>query len=203
MRKYIYFSLIVLMFITNLLLILKIQSLNRVEQLGKLSKNINEIYYEKSMVEMSKSLKLLDMKGDTILAKDIFNKKKLVFRYSILNCSDCVNAEFEVLIKEFLSNKSNIENVCLLAYYENTRGLVVDYRKFKEKNIDIQMYILPINQFHIPIEIKNLPYYFTTDSSLTMHDFFIPMKERPDWSISYLRLILQNYFKLERFNKYN
>ena len=80
MRKYIYFSLIVLMFITNLLLILKIQSLNRVEQLCKLSKNINEIYYEKSMVEkenenleMSKSLKLLDMKGDTIMAKDIFN----------------------------------------------------------------------------------------------------------------------------------
>jgi len=149
---------------------------------------------ENENLKMPNSLKLLDMQGDSIFAKDIFSKKMLVFRYSILNCSDCVNAEFDGLINEFLIDKSKIKNTCLLAYYEKARDLLVDYRKFQDKHINIQMYILPINQFNIPIEIQNLPYFFTIDSSLIMSDFFIPMKEKPDWSISYLKLVFKKYF---------
>jgi hypothetical protein len=185
----------------NIFLIFKFQLLKDFKQNDRLS-DVYKIYYSKSVVEeenenlkMNGKLKLLNMDGDSVLAENIFTHKMLVFRYTIMNCSDCINAEFELLSKEFINKIDITVNICFLAYYENTRDLVVDFRRFQEKQLNINMFILPINRLQIPIESQNLPYYFTIDSSLIMRDFFIPIKEKPNWTYSYFERLKKNYFK--------
>jgi len=147
--------------------------------------------YEKTSenLQLQGNTKLIDVNGDTITLKDIFKKNSIILRYSELNCKDCINAEINALVE----NKEKLKaDIVLLAYYKNKRDLFVFYKDFQKKGLDdIKMYLLPDKGLNIPIDKLNMPFYFSTDSTLTMTNFFIPQKDKPELSKVYLNNILK------------
>ncbi len=152
----------------------------------------NKFFNEKQNenLRLSKSLKLITINRDTVLAKDEL-KNKLVLRYNESNCRLCVDSEIDILIK----NVSLITNeICIVATYNKFRGIVVDKRRFVKNGLkNVKIYWVSSN-LKIPIEKQNVPYYFYLNSNLTLSNVFIPMKEYPELSQTYLKFALTNFF---------
>lgn len=164
------------------------------KKISELNQNNISIFYnvqQNENLQLDSNLKLLAINRDTVLVKDVFNKDKLILSYRESNCRMCVDAELKILIK----NAQKINNeICIIASYKNFRGVIVDKRNLESaglKNIEIY-YLLP-NTLKIPIEKQNRPYYFQIDSGLKMTNFFIPKKEEPRLSETYLKFFLKNY----------
>ena len=124
---------------------------------------------------------------------DVFKNKQVVLRYSVLNCGDCIDAETAILasMKDRISGE-----IVIITYFEKIRGLIFDYKKLEKLGLkDIPIYLLVDNKLGIPLEKQNLPYYFNIDSNLNMSNFFIPIKEKPRLSNSYLNFSFKNYLK--------
>lgn len=148
---------------------------------------------ENENLKLNSSTKLVNINRDTLFAKDVFKKRSIVLRYSVLNCGDCVDAETAILsaMKSDFSDK-----ICIITYYDKIRGLIFDYKKLEKLGLNkIPIYLLIDNELGIPLEKQNVPYYFNIDSTLTMSNFFIPIKDKPRLSNSYLNSSLKNFFK--------
>lgn len=143
-------------------------------------------------LKLSKNLKLINIDGDTLLAKDLSFKNKIVLRYSILNCGDCVDEEFNILEK----NKSLFsDNLIIITYHKNLRSFLMDWKKLQKMGIDnVNLYLLLDNDIGIPLEKENIPYYFYLANDLSMTNFFIPLREYPHLSNNYLKYTFQNFF---------
>ena len=131
---------------------------------------------------------LLDIEGNRVLTTEIFKKNSVVLRYSEMNCNDCIQAEIDVL----LQNKS-IE-VLLIADYHNKRDLFVYYNELKKRGLsDFMLYNVPVGGFDLPIEKINKPFYFCVSSDLKITNIFIPQKNKPKLSESYLITASKNF----------
>ncbi|TGV03448.1 hypothetical protein [Flavivirga rizhaonensis] len=107
---------------------------------------------------MDKNTRFLDIKGNLILAKDLFKTKKIVLRYSESNCEDCISSEINTILN---NNNELKERIILIAYYKNKRDLFVYHKEFKKKGLDnIEMYLLTENGLNVSIEKLNMPFYF-------------------------------------------
>lgn len=85
----------------NLLLEVKAKSFEKqLVEFKDESQNHFIIEKESENLKLDPLLKLVDLEGDTIYAKDVFTNNNIVLRYSILNCGECVDAEFEILKKK-------------------------------------------------------------------------------------------------------
>ena len=146
---------------------------------------------ENENLQLDANSELLDIVGNKVFAKDIFKKNSLVFRFSELNCGDCIDAEIDALIK----NKDKIKkDVILIAYYQNPRDLFVFYKEFQKKGlVNFDMYLSPNKGLGIPLDLQNIPYYFCVNSNLIMNNFFIPQKEKPKLSQVYLDYTSKNF----------
>lgn len=150
--------------------------------IGKESENLN----------LPPLLKLVNLKGDTVLVKDVFTKNSIVLRYSVLNCGECVDAEFEVI-----KNNAKLfsEELVIITYYERIRGLINMYRKLEKMGLKkLKIYMVPDDKLGIPIDKYNIPSYFHIDKNLKMTNFFIPDKMNAKLSEAYLKLTLRNFF---------
>ncbi|MFA9189560.1 hypothetical protein [Flavobacterium magnesitis] len=143
-------------------------------------------------LKLAENLRLINIDGDTLLAKDVSFKNKIVLRYSILNCSDCVDEEFNILEK----NKSLFsDNLIIMTYHENLRSFIMDWKKLQKMGINnVNLYLLVDNNIGIPLEKENIPYYFYLGNDLSMTNFFIPLREYPHLSNNYLKHTFQNFF---------
>ncbi|APA00346.1 hypothetical protein [Flavobacterium commune] len=142
-------------------------------------------------LQLDSNFELLDILGNKVFAKDILKKNSLVFRFSELNCGDCIDAEINALI----NNKDKIKkNVILISYYQNPRNLFVFYNEFQKKGlVNFEMYLSPAKGLGIPLDQQNIPYYFCVNSNLIMNNFFIPQKEKPKLSQVYLECTSKNF----------
>ena len=148
---------------------------------------------ENENLKLNKELKLITIEGDTIFAKDAFKNNNLILRYSVLNCGDCVDAEFKNL-ERFARKFTN--RITIITYHERIRGLIMDYKKLQELGLDnVTVYMLPNNQLSVPLEKHNIPYYFHITPDLTIHNVFIPLKEQPKLSEYYLKYSFMNFFE--------
>ena len=204
MKKLIYLLLIALLLL-NSYLAFKLKTNNKTYTSAvnvinkKLDKNKNEILtfehnfaYEKACesIEFPKDVNLIDVNGNRIIAKDIFNTKNIVLRYSEFNCKDCIEAEINALLK---SKEKLKKDIIILAHYQVSRDLYVYYKEFQKKGLNhIKMYLLPENTLIIPVEKLNVPFYFSIDSTLTKSNFFIPQKDKPKLSLTYLENAIKN-----------
>lgn len=146
---------------------------------------------ENENLELDGNLPLLDIEGNTVLAKEIIKTNSLVFRFSELNCHECIDAEIDALIKNKIKIKKNI---VFIAYYQNKRDLFVYSKDFNNKGLtNIKMYFLPDKALLIPIDKLNMPYYFCVNSDFKMTNFFIPQKDKPKLSNIYLDYISKNF----------
>lgn len=134
-------------------------------------------------------LKLLTIDGDTILAKDAFDKNNVVFRYSFLNCETCY--EFEI---DFLEKQKDLLNdkFCIITYQKTVKDLIYIQERFRKNGIsNVKVYYLPNNDLGTPIDQLNIPYYFSINSSLKMNNFFVPNQEKSEYSKIYLKEIMK------------
>lgn len=172
---------------------------NNLENSSKLlvdfkKKTTNEFFIAKESenFNLKPELKLINIEGDTISARSIFKKNSIVLRYSVLNCGECVDAEFEVLKK---NAKILSKEIIIITYYERIRGLINVYHKLRKMGLtNVKIYLLPDDKLGIPIDRYNIPSYFHIDSNLKMTNFFIPDKGNAKLSESYLKLCIRNFF---------
>lgn len=203
--KKISYIIIIILIVLNTVLAYKIKS-NNTEFTSiysvlnnKLDKNKSEaLTYEHNFIwekenenlQLDANLELIDIEGKPVLAKDIFKTNSLVFRFSELNCRECIDAEIDALV----NSKDKIKKeVILVAYYQTPRDLFVFYKEFQKKGLtNIKMYLFPDKVLPTSIDKLNTPYYFCVNSNLIMNNFFIPQKEKPILSKVYLDYTLKS-----------
>ena len=170
--------------ITNTLNALEIEK-NR----GLLKDSFLNLELKYNDTKISEKLILTDEKGTEYKIKEKLNTKKIVFRYSELQCNVCVEKQIESLKK--YKDKIGIDNILILADYSNYRNLIL----FKRMNsLDIPVYNLS-KKLSLELEKKDLPYFFILDNSLIAKDYFIPIKEIKNYTDNYLNIMYTKHFK--------
>ena len=128
-------------------------------------------------------VKLLDLKGDTISNfENLFDKAILIFRYSDINCSNCVNLELDRILK--LSLKIPI---VLTVSYNRMRDLAAFIRAQKIKN---QIYIC--DNTDLVFNNKLIPGCFILENG-KVFDIFYPKPENNELTIKYLSYVENKY----------
>jgi hypothetical protein len=140
-------------------------------------------------IKIDETLKLVDEKGRTFTIKEMLTRKKIVFRYSELQCNVCVENQITSLKK--YKDKIGVDNILILADYTNFRNLIL----FKRLNaLDIAVYSLS-KKMNIELEEENFPYFFIVDNSLVAKDYFIPIKEIKNYTDNYLNTMYIKHFR--------
>lgn len=130
---------------------------------------------------------LLNIEGDTILLKDLFEgSNKLLLLLSNNNCGVC-NEESLIALANSSKDKS-IENIIILGYYQNKRSFFLLGRKFPFK-----FYLLNENSSLREVALKG-PVFFCLDDSFLVYSPFFPLQQ--------YGLLTQHYLN-KAFEKYN
>jgi hypothetical protein len=145
-------------------------------------------------LKISENLKLINIKGDTLLAKKVLKKGSLILAYSEFNCRKCINAEIKTLTK---ISKKYFNKINIIVYSKKIKNLKYDIKELHKLGLNkINVYLLTDNKLGIPIDRLNSPYYFYINSELTVSNIFIPEKETPKITKTYLDLTLKNISNL-------
>jgi hypothetical protein len=129
-----------------------------------------------------------DEDNNVIIKSNLIKRSPLlIFRFSELNCSTCIQDQLS-LLSDLL--QSNDINYIIISDYNSIRNLGI----FKR-----------VNAIKVPIyNCKQLlnretitPYYFVLNKNGTISDFYYPDKKFPEISKEYLKLIHEKYFQVE------
>jgi hypothetical protein len=167
--KIIISAVVVLILVVQILIIVKYKQIEekQYELILKL-KDDNKILENKLLVRQNHISTMLESEGlyldgnlslisetfDTLLLKDIVKTKQiLIFRYTELNCDECVNSLINSIQESI--NMLKIDQIAFFAYYQEDRNLGT----FKRLN-QLQNKIYKIENLGINIENLNSPYFF-------------------------------------------
>ena len=133
------------------------------------------------------SSKLINLvNSDSFSNKAFFwMKPKLVFRYKEIGCRPCIEMQLS-LLKDF-SQEIGAENILVVSSYKS-RYDMLSFKKIN--NFDFSI----INIDSLVNEIENISYYFVIDSTMIAKSVFVPLKEIPDLTRDYFKLIRGKYF---------
>ena len=163
----------------------------QIESIKKLYQNNIIITKENENLKLDDSIKLVTLDNDTILAKDVFIKNSLVLSYSMFNCGDCVNTEFDNL-KKYAHSFS--EKIIIVAYFDRLRDAIFECKKMQKLGLEkSKFYVLISNNLGIPMDRYNSPYYFHINEDLTISNVLLPIKDNPKLSEFYLKYSFKNY----------
>ena len=131
-------------------------------------------------------------KDKPVLLRDILGfKPKIVLIYSEINCSTCVE-EVLLNLKE-VGEKIGVENIIILGSYSNIRDLSVFLRI---NGVNFPFYNLKFQDLGIFTEKSEFPYIFIYNGRDKAEQVFIPLKEIPELSETYLNSIMKKYFSI-------
>lgn len=114
---------------------------------------------------------------------------KVVFKYASTNCPSCIDAELDRIVN--LARHLRKDQLIILGEYANRRQFLAS---MKGRALDFPVYQVEANVFGDLLEKENVPFFFVTDRNMRLSDLFVPMKELPDFSELYYRIILKKYF---------
>lgn len=117
-------------------------------------------------------------------------KSILIFRFSKFDCNVCID---QVILKltELFSDKES--GVCLLVDGYSPRELRL---KFKDRSWKFPIYILEKEKLGLSLENKNLPFLFVLSTdTYEVNKIFIPFREYPHQTDSYLQKIVEDFSK--------
>lgn len=123
------------------------------------------------------------------LSKLLEGKETLVFKFSSSNCSTCIQSGFSALRK--IARNIPRERLIILADKSNRREVQA---LSNSMGLDYPIYLADDNAFSHMLRDENVPFVFVIGEDLRMKDLFIPMKELPDYSDMYYRIIWKKYF---------
>jgi hypothetical protein len=133
------------------------------------------------------SLKFNDKDGQYISIKDIFSMHKVVFRYSYLNCTSCIDEELKI-IKQVLETIGNDGNLCIFVHGVGQKKDIILH--LKAVGINLPVYFTGAVGICTSIEKQILPYYFCLDSNLRISNVFVPVIWNHELSEFYLQKML-------------
>ncbi|MCI1648972.1 MAG: hypothetical protein LKI29_11625, partial [Bacteroides sp.] len=107
--------------------------------------------------------------------------KKLVFKYSELNCNVCVDTIIAVLMKKF--SKIGMDKLLILATYNDKNNFYAFKRINKLENI------YKVDSIGCFLEKKNIPFLFWIDEDYCIKYPFIPHKEIISETEAYLNFV--------------
>lgn len=119
-------------------------------------------------------------------------EEKLVFKFSTSNCSTCVQSGFSTL-RKLMRNLSS-DQLLVIADRSNRREVRALANSL---DLDFPIYMAEKGAFGDMLLNENVPFVFVLGSDLRMKDLFIPMKELPDYTDMYYRIVWKKYFSKE------
>jgi hypothetical protein len=126
-----------------------------------------------------------DETGNTLSIDSIFNKPKMVFRFSERNCDLCIQAEMD-LINRLGYN----ENIIGLASYNTQRTLKMAKEKY---HIHFPVYYLTFGEASLLLpdymEEYGYPYWFIIGNNFHAKYFLFPDKQFPEISEKYFNTV--------------
>lgn len=144
------------------------------------------VYSESQLPDMT----LLDKDRNAIKLSALLNgEDKVVFKFSSTNCSSCIQHSFSSVRK--LMGKLAKDKLIIIADNSNRRELQALVNSL---SLSLPVYLTEDTVFHYILEKENVPFFFVIREDLRMKDLFIPMKELPDLSDLYYRIIWKKYF---------
>lgn len=134
-------------------------------------------------IQWQDTLRVYDADNHPVRFKDLVSEhRKLVFRFSELNCNVCVDSVLNAL-KSF-PHKSVPDNVIVLASYKTYRDLLV----FKRINkLSFPVYNVP--ETVMSASDIDTPFLFVTGAAEKSVFPFIPDREKPDLTARYLEFV--------------
>jgi len=196
--KKIFIILLFILIVFNILALIKITIQNnemkevlflnsQCDSISTNRKYLNDLFRNKlvySFKSVSKNI------SDTTLIIDKNNKKinikalitsspKLIFRYSVANCRDCINRIIKLIKKE--NNLGINQNLIGMGDYVNVNTL--------KGEVEVFFPIYLVN--YLPIEAEQLktPYFFMLDENLEIKNLFIPDENDEEMTEIYLKEI--------------
>ena len=137
------------------------------------------------------NIKILNSKGETLHLSDLFKEDyKLVFIFSSLNCTICVDKELENLIQ--FGNIIGNDHIVILGLSDTIRKLRA-YMANKHINIPIY-YVTHDTQLGI-LDKENVPFLCLMNKDLKTTQLFIPIKEIQEHSEHFYRILYNRFFK--------
>lgn len=130
-----------------------------------------------------------ESRNEIQLSKLLEGKETLVFKFSSSNCSTCIQSGFSALRK--IAKNIPRERLIILADKSNRREVQA---LSNSMGLDYPIYLVDDNAFSHILRDENVPFVFIIGEDLRMKDLFIPMKELPDYSDMYYRIIWKKYF---------
>ena len=195
-------SVVVLLIILNLLALRQIlqyrtyyfkhieennEQLDTVKDFEKL-KVVISLMIRNSELNIKNNFSVTDSSGKSIsFSKLIRDKKVLVFRYSQLSCTSCVDVQLQRL--EQFAKRIGFDRVIVLTTYTSIKELNM-YKKVN--NLSFDMYNIPIGTLKTEMELSNTPYFFTVNINKHIENIFIPIKTIPELTEEY-------YSHIEKF----
>ncbi len=104
---------------------------------------------------LDESLMLFKDNGDSLNLSSVVNEPKLVFRYTNLDCHQCIDKQFN-LLRNYLDTIGS-RRIVIFTYYTNPRDLMI----FRRLN-NIHFNIYNVENLNIPMEKFQFPYFFVS-----------------------------------------
>lgn len=189
-RNRILLVIIFILTLMDLLLLIDRASLKNdtLQNFGSFNSYDNDYIVERlnDNIKINEPLSLVSIDGDSLTGKSFRSKRKIVFRYTISSCHDCVTSEFDVIQQAIEENPSLSKKLLIITYYHNHAAMVGDLREMRNRRLNIPIFITQ-HLKGVPIEDENLPYYFVLENDSIIRNVFICYHDKPSRTTAYLR----------------
>ena len=132
----------------------------------------------------------MSIDGDSLMRKSYSSKRRIVFRYTISSCRDCVINEFDIIQQLIQENPLLGKDLFILTYYHNSSAMVGDIHELRKRKINIPIFISQ-HLNGVPLEEENLPYYFVLEDDSIIRNVFICHHDKPHRTEAYLRSAIE------------
>lgn len=204
-KRYLQFSIIVILIFFNILLLNETRKLRR-EYILLANKKDMEIANRKGDISfLMREAYILQYKTESTVCPNVHltepqknekcrffdlikdGKPKLFFRFKETVCDACIQKALSLLTE--IQNKYPYQKINILSGYINIRQFYA-YANNKQKMFNI----FNISNFPIELESQDNPYFFMLNGNLEMKNVFIYTPEHPELAIDYLQCIIQKYW---------
>ena len=125
---------------------------------------------------------IVDSNDSIIAYKSVFDKRKLVVRYSNLDCNVCVDSIIKY--SKLLATDIGRDKIVVCAKYDNKR----DFHLLSRINKNV-LDIYKVDDTLLNLDDKGTPYMFVINDDNTISHVFIPHKEYPNLMMWYFDVV--------------
>lgn len=153
-----------------------------------LNANFGSLITQNEGISIEKNIQLIDINNRSVSLEktEAGLNNKIIFRFSSLDCSLCINRVLGVLNKF----PEHVKKHKFMIMYDGDEFRDFNI-KFKSLNTVIPAFLISSKQLGIPIEGKGLPFFFSLNNSNETDNIYVPDQEKPEYTKNYLIFLLK------------